>query len=71
MSRVRPRTQSLQSTQLLGSTRPTSPTFSVTTNATDVRDLTGRAERIITRADLRASTEAYENVGKLYLFNLV
>ncbi|KAB5593397.1 hypothetical protein CTheo_3135 [Ceratobasidium theobromae] len=62
MSRVRPRTQSLQSTQLLGSTRPTSPTFSVTTNATDVRDLTGRAERIITRADLRASTEAYENL---------
>ncbi|KAG8693653.1 hypothetical protein FRC09_010368, partial [Ceratobasidium sp. 395] len=44
------------------STRPTSPTFSVTTNASDVRELAGRAERIITRADLRASADAYEHL---------
>ncbi|KAG8692474.1 hypothetical protein FRC08_009747 [Ceratobasidium sp. 394] len=44
------------------SARPTSPTFSVTTNASDVRELAGRAERIITRADLRASADAYENL---------
>ncbi|EUC65393.1 IVY1 protein [Rhizoctonia solani AG-3 Rhs1AP] len=47
---------------MLGSTRPTSPTYSVTTNTTDVRDLTGRAERIITRADLKASADAYEQL---------
>ncbi|CCO27287.1 Protein IVY1 AltName: Full=Interaction with VPS33 and YPT7 protein 1 [Rhizoctonia solani AG-1 IB] len=47
---------------MLGSTRPTSPTYSVTTNTTDVRDLTGRAERIITKADLKASAEAYEQL---------
>ncbi|CAE6449110.1 unnamed protein product [Rhizoctonia solani] len=62
MSGMRVRTQSLSSTQMLGSTRPTSPTYSVTTNTTDVRDLTGRAERIITRADLKASAEAYEQL---------
>ncbi|CAE7068650.1 unnamed protein product [Rhizoctonia solani] len=62
MSGMRVRTQSLSSTQMLGSTRPTSPTYSVTTNATDARDLTGRAERIITRADLKASAEAYEQL---------
>ncbi|CAE6539370.1 unnamed protein product [Rhizoctonia solani] len=62
MSGMRVRTHSLSSTQVLGSTRPTSPTYSVTTNTTDVRDLTGRAERIITRADLKASTEAYEQL---------
>lgn len=67
MSRIRTRTQSLGSNQLLGSTRPTSPTFSVTTNASDVRELTGRAERIITRADLRASADAYEHVSQLRL----
>ncbi|CAE6434490.1 hypothetical protein ACGC1H_001388 [Rhizoctonia solani] len=60
MSRMR--AQSVSSTQMLGSTRPTSPTYSVTTNTTDVRDLTGRAERIITRADLKASAEAYEQL---------
>ncbi|CAE6532082.1 unnamed protein product [Rhizoctonia solani] len=58
MSAIRARSQSVSSTQL-GSTRPTSPTYSVTT---DVRDLTGRAERIITRADLKASAEAYEQL---------
>jgi hypothetical protein len=62
MSGMRVRTHSLSSTQMLGSTRPTSPTYSVTTNTTDVRDLTGRAERIITKADLKASAEAYEQV---------
>ncbi|KAG8691800.1 hypothetical protein FRC11_009565 [Ceratobasidium sp. 423] len=69
MSGMRVRTNSLGSTQLLGSTRPTSPTYSVTTNTTDVRDLTGRAERIITRADLKASAEAYEqliNTSRLF-----
>ncbi|QRV76424.1 hypothetical protein RhiJN_04439 [Ceratobasidium sp. AG-Ba] len=57
-ARTRTRTQSLQT----NTTRPTSPTFSVTTNASDVRELTGRAERIITRADLRASSDAYEQL---------
>ncbi|ELU43162.1 hypothetical protein AG1IA_02802 [Rhizoctonia solani AG-1 IA] len=60
MSGMRVRTRSLSSTQVLGSTRPTSPTYSVTTNTTDARDLAGRAERIITKADLKASAEAYE-----------
>ncbi|KAJ1311004.1 hypothetical protein OPQ81_009511 [Rhizoctonia solani] len=62
MSGMRARTHSLGSTQMLGSTRPTSPTYSVTTNTTDARDLAGRAERIITRADLKASAEAYEQL---------
>ncbi|KAF8760824.1 hypothetical protein RHS01_00513 [Rhizoctonia solani] len=62
MSGMRVRTRSLSSTQMLGSTRPTSPTYSVTTNTTDARDLAGRAERIITKADLKASAEAYEQL---------
>ncbi|KAF8609512.1 hypothetical protein BDV93DRAFT_485152 [Ceratobasidium sp. AG-I] len=65
MSRTRTRTQSLQSSHAGGKsigTRPTSPTFSVTTHASDLRELTGRAERIITRADLRASADAYEQL---------
>ncbi|CAE6522189.1 unnamed protein product [Rhizoctonia solani] len=69
MSGMRVRTHSLSSTQMLDGTRPTSPTYSVTTNTTDVRDLTGRAERIITRADLKASAEAYEqliNTSRLF-----
>ncbi|KAG9119034.1 hypothetical protein FRC07_006161 [Ceratobasidium sp. 392] len=46
------------------STRPTSPTFSVTTNASDVLNSVSneRVERVITRADLRASADAYENL---------
>ncbi|KAG9084290.1 hypothetical protein FRC06_004135 [Ceratobasidium sp. 370] len=58
-ARPRTRTQSMGTTR---SARPTSPTFSVTTNASDVRELAGRAERIITRADLRASADAYEHL---------